>query len=157
MPATTQFNVRFAQENNTRFDDAEVVSSAGIGPIQLPAQGELSLPDLEIATLGFGQLTPEEEAEVSAAGITAFTPLVFTWTVYPAADEYWVYLYEGEDEVPVWKSAFVTGTTVNFNGVLDDGSRINPGDYWWGIGALKDLGDYTLTVYGLDARLTVTQ
>jgi hypothetical protein len=144
---TTQYNVAFTHDDNSQFGADEVVSWAWLGPIQLPGQGELSLPDFEIAPLGFGKVSPIAEAEVSVAGITAFTPLHFAWTAYPGAGQYWVDLYEGEDEPPVWISALVSGTTVSFNGTLTSGSRIAPGDYWWGIGAIKDVEVYMLTVY----------
>jgi len=36
---------------------------------------------------------------------------------------------------------------VSFDGLLSGGVRVEPGDYWWGLGALKPLGSYTQTVY----------
>jgi hypothetical protein len=56
-------------------------------------------------------------------------------------------LYQGEEQGLVWQSSLVAGAPVAFEGALLGGAPIQPGDYWWAVGAQKLLGEYTQTAY----------
>jgi hypothetical protein len=68
---------------------------------------------------------------------------------------YWVDLTSGEEQILVWQSDFVQDNSAAFDGALNDGTAIQPGDYWWGVGARRGFGPYTLTSYGYLSQLRV--
>lgn len=155
-PSAEGYNLVFTQENNEALPVEGVLSLAWVGPIPLEAGDALELPDLDISLQGFQQQQPAPGASVSAAGISPSDPLEFSWGTHPAASQYWVDLLLGEDQVPVWGSFLSDDPSATFDGQLVDGSQVEPGDYWWGIGAEGELGEYDLTVYGALAALTIT-
>ncbi len=153
----TELDVLFAQEWNEQYDVSEVVSWAWLGSLTISKGKTVEMPDFEIGLQGFEQINPPTDASYSAGDISAQTPLTFEWMPYPAASAYWVDLAQGDDSTIVWQSSLVDATSVIFDGVLNDGSHIMADNYWWGIGARKDVGNYELTVYGYLHGLVITQ
>jgi len=141
-------NVLFAQEWNEQYNIGEVASWAWLGPLTVSRGTIVQLPDLEIGLRGFGQVNPHAGTSFSVSQISAQNPLIFEWMPYPGASAYWVDLAKGDDLNVVWQSALVNGTTVAFDGRLDDGYNITVDTYWWGVGARAGVGAYQLTVYG---------
>ena len=149
------YNVLFAQEWNPEYEIVQVVSWGWLGPVIVESGAVVPLPDFELSLLGFGQVSPEPNAAIFAAALLPENATVFEWTAYPQAVTYWVDLSPGEELEVVWQSGLVQGTSVTFDGTLDDGAHILPGEYWWGIGARQELGPYMLTVYGYQQRLSI--
>lgn len=141
------YNVVFAQEWNTHFNLEQVVSWAWLGPVAVQNGASAQMPDVDVSLLGFEPGKPAANATFSAASISPSNPIKFEWSAYPQATKYWVDLAHGQNQNVIWQ-AVAQGTSLNFNGKLSNGAQIQPGDYWWGVGARRDLGGYKLTVYG---------
>lgn len=148
-----EYNVVFAQEN-TEYAMDQVISWGWIGPVIVGNGEEVELPDFEISLQGFGPTGPAPDAAFSGAALATDNPILFEWTAYPQATTYWMDLARGEEQELVWQSGYVHDTSVAFDGTLDDGTHIQPGQHWWGVGARRALGPLTLTVYGYLSRLT---
>jgi hypothetical protein len=150
------YNVLFAQESNTDYYGTDQVISWGwIGPVVMGSAEVVELPDFEISLLGFGPASPEPDDPFSAAELGSDNPIIFEWTAYPHAETYWVDLVKGVEEELVWQSGFIEDTSVLFDGTLDDGTSVQAEEYWWGAGARRELGAFTLTLYGYLSQLTV--
>jgi hypothetical protein len=141
------YNLVFSQEANPQFGIDQVVSWSWAGPIPLSGGSNVTLPDFEIGLIGFSPLNPAPDSIYSVSFIYPGSPLLFDWLGLPGMTRYWVDLYQGEEQALVWKSGLVTGPPVAFEGALLGGAPIQPGDYWWAVGAQKPFGDYTQTVY----------
>jgi len=146
-PAVEDYNVVFAQADNEDYTLEQVISWGWVGPLSIKANETVWLPDFEISLLGFKPLQPAPDALLSAAGINASSPLVYGWQAYPGAQHYWVDLTQGDAQTKVWQSTLTQSVSYPFDGVLESGGVIQPGVYWWGIGAQRALGEYDLTVY----------
>lgn len=149
-PSAEGYNVLFAQEWNTQYEIDQVISWGWIGPAAVEDGADVQLPDLDISLLGFGQVNPAPNATFSAAALSSQNPILFEWTTYPQAATYWVDLARGEEEEQevIWQSPLGQASSLAFDGTLGNGTRIQSGDYWWGVGARRDAGSYPLTVYG---------
>jgi hypothetical protein len=157
LPASSGgYNVLFSQERNPVYATDEVVSWGWVGPVALAPGGWAALPDFDVALRGLNPTRPGYGATVSASALSAEEPLTFEWSAYPGASAYWVDLVRGEEQVTVWQSDLTAGTSVAFDGVLDGGASIEPGEYWWGVGARQELGAYETTVFGYLSKLTIT-
>lgn len=154
-PSSSGYNVLFAQEWNEQYDIKKVVSWGWIGPVAVASDAVVQLPDFELSLQGFAQVNPPPHAAVSAANISGGNPLEFEWTDYPLAETYWVDLAQGDRQDIVWQSALVQATSLTFDGKVAGGKSIQPGDYWWGVGARRRLGSYTASVYGYLPELKV--
>lgn len=141
------YTVVFAQEGNPQLDIDQVISWGWLGPIPIQNEAVINLPDFDIALQGFGQTSPAPNASFSAAELSA-EPIVFKWDGYPQASDYWLDLAEEKTEQIIWQATVEGGTTLSFNGKIDGGGSIQPGEYWWGVGARRQLGTYPLIVYG---------
>jgi hypothetical protein len=142
------YNVLFAQEWNEEYDVDEAITWGWIGPVPVRGGAAVTLPDLDISLLGFQPLSPQAGTSFVAADLSPAAPIQFEWQPYPGAARYWVDLLVGAEQERVWQSPLVEDTFVRFDGALEDGTQIEPGDYWWGVGAQRPLEAYTLTVYG---------
>ncbi len=147
-PSSEGYNVVFAQERNAQYSIDQVASWGWIGPIAVEDGKVIEVPDFEISLQGFEKINPEPNASFSAAALSSENPILFEWTAYPQADTYWVDLARGEEQEVVWQSTRVQATSLAFDGRVGNGTHIQPGEYWWGIGARRELGPYLLTVYG---------
>lgn len=154
-PSNSGYNVLFAQEWNEQYDITKVVSWGWIGPVAVASGAVVQLPDFDLSLQGFAQVNPPPHAAVSAATISAGNPLQFEWTGYPLAETYWVDLAQGDRQDIVWQSALVQATSLAFDGRVTGGKSIQPGDYWWGVGARRRLGSYTASVYGYLPELKI--
>lgn len=154
-PSSEGYNVLFAQEWNSQYKTDQVISWGWLGPVIVESGAVIELPDFDVSLLGFGQVNPGPETALSAAAISSDNPITFEWTAYPQAATYWVDLVRGEEQRAVWHSSLVQTPSLAFDGRLDDGTHIQPGEYWWGVGARRELGAYTLTVYGYLLGLVV--
>lgn len=149
LPATNEgYNLVFAQEWNTQYQLEQVISWGWLGPIHVADGSVVQIPDLDISLLGFEPTVPAPNASFSIASLSSSNPIQFEWVAYPEATKYWVDLAHGQDQNIVWQSSIASSTSVSFDGTLSSGSQIQPGEYWWGVGARRDLGTYKLTVYG---------
>jgi hypothetical protein len=149
------YNVLFGQEWNEAFPVDQVITWGWIGPVVMESEAVIELPDLDISLLGFEPVYPEPSASFSAQALSSQTPIVFEWAAYPGATSYWADLMVGEELETVWQSSYVNATSVSFDGTLSGGEPIEPGEYWWGVGAQRTSGAYTLTVYGYLPPLTI--
>jgi hypothetical protein len=147
VPSSGGYNVVFAQEWNTGYGTNQVVSWGWLGPVAVGNGAVVQLPSLDVSLLGFKQVNPRPDATFSAAALSSQNPIRFEWAAYPQAVKYWVDLVRGEEQKPAWQS-LAQATSLAFDGTLGNGARIQPGDYWWGVGARRELGTYKLTVYG---------
>jgi hypothetical protein len=148
LPASSQgYVVSFAQEWNDQYKIDQVISWGGLGPVAVANGVVVQLPDFDISLLGFGQTNPAPNAAFSAGAISGGNPITFEWSGYPQANAYWVDLAQEEGQAPLWTSQ-AESTSLVFNGKLSNGEQIQPGEYWWGIGAHCQLGQYNLVVYG---------
>jgi hypothetical protein len=132
----------FHQEANPEYELEEVISWGWMGPVVVTGNATVNLPEMDIALLGLKPINPEPNASLSTG-----VPIAFEWSAYPQANVYWVDLVKGEEMQLVWKSALLQSTSVTFDGQAGSGD-LEPGEYWWGVGAQRNLGEYMLTVYG---------
>jgi len=149
------YHVSFAQEWNPQYKINQVISWGWIGPVAVENGAVVELPDLDISLRGFGQLHPAPNATVSAAALSPEAPILFEWNAYPQAVAYWVDLAQGEEQEVVWQSSLSQAVSHVFDGTVDSGVHIQPGEYWWGVGSRRDLGPSPLTVYGYLSVLLV--
>jgi hypothetical protein len=141
-PSGEGYNILFYQEANPEYELEEVISWGWMGPVVVADNATVNVPDMDIALLGLKPINPEPNVSLSR-GI----PIAFEWSAYPQASVYWVDLVRGEEMQLIWKSAPLQSTSVTFDGQVGGGG-LEPGEYWWGVGARRNLGEYTLTVYG---------
>jgi hypothetical protein len=141
------YNVSFAQQWNSQYGTDQVVSWGWLGPVPVEDGAVIELPDFDISLLGFKQVNPEPDATFSAAAISPENPITFEWTAYPQAVKYWLDVVRGEEQELVWQS-LIRATSFAFDGTVGNGAHIQPGEYWWGVGARRESGPYPLTVYG---------
>jgi hypothetical protein len=141
------YSLVFAQEANAQLSIDQIVSWAWIGPVPLVGGSVVQLPDFEIGYAGLAPLGPAPDSSSAVSAISQANPLLFEWSPYPGAGQYWVDLVMGEEQAPVWQSPYVQGTTAAFDGTLFGGAFVQPGDYWWAVGARKPVGAYNQTVY----------
>jgi hypothetical protein len=146
-PSSEGYNVSFSQGWNAQYGMDQVVSWGWLGPVAVENGAVVELPDFDVSLLGFGQVSPEADATFSAAAISADNPISFEWAAYPQAVKYWLDLVHGERQELAWQS-LVQATSLAFDGTMDSGGHIQPGEYWWGVGARRESGPYPLTVYG---------
>jgi hypothetical protein len=149
-PSAEGYNILFHQQANPQYELDQVLSWGWVGPAVVAEDAAVDIPDLDIALLGLKPVNPEPNASL-VAGL----PITFEWSAYPQATRYWVDLVRGEEMQPVWKSAVLQATSVTFDGQAG-GGLLEPGEYWWGVGAQRSLGNYTLTVYGYLPVLFIT-
>jgi hypothetical protein len=154
LPPGEGYTLLFAQAWNEGYAIDQVISWGWLGPLAVSSGATLALPDLELSLLGFGQLAPAPDAAVSAGALSPANPIAFEWTPYPQAERYWVDLSPAEGSA-AWQSDLVEGTSAAFDGTLEGGAPLQPGEYWWGVGARRAAGTYTWTVYGYQQRLSV--
>jgi hypothetical protein len=146
-PSGEGYNVSFSQGWNSQYGMDQVVSWGWLGPVAVENGAVVELPDFDVSLLGFGQASPEADATFSAAAVSSENPITFEWAAYPQAVKYWVDLVHGEGQELAWQS-LVQATSLAFDGTVGSGGHIQPGEYWWGVGARQESGPYPLTVYG---------
>lgn len=150
------YNILFSQDQNDNLGVYEVVSWGWLGPIIVQDGAAIDLPDFDIGLQGFEYTNPTPDSQIPITSITENSPITFQWTGYPYAGTYWVTLLDGDNLNEVWKSGLITNLSVNFNGTLNDSSKIQAGQYWWGVGFQGTLGDYNITAFGFLDGFTVT-
>ncbi|TEU12947.1 MAG: hypothetical protein E3J21_19810 [Anaerolineales bacterium] len=146
-PSSQGYNVLFAQAWNSQYGTDQVVSWGWLGPVSVENGTVVELPDFDVSLLGFSQVNPGPDETFSAAALSPENPITFEWTAYPQAVKYWMDLVRGEAQELVWQS-LIQSTSFAFDGTMGNGAHIQPGEYWWGVGARRELGPYPLTVYG---------
>lgn len=146
-PSDSEYTVLFSQDWNPQLAGKELISWGWLGRVPVQNGTVVTLPDFDIAAQGFHQLAPDVSREFQAAAVSGASPITFEWQPYPNADTYWVDVARNPQTV-IWHSPLTTGTTATFDGVLADGSTLRPGEYWWGVGARRQLGSYSMTAYG---------
>jgi hypothetical protein len=144
--------VVFAQEWNSQYDVGEVISWGWLGHVPVETGEEVALPDLDISLKGFEQVSPEPNAKFSSA-----EPIQFEWRAYPGASSYWLDLIREDEQNVLWQSAPVQALSLTFDGKTKNGDPIQPGEYWWGVGARRNVNDYTMAVYGYLPALLIDQ
>lgn len=154
-PSGEGYTLLFAQEWTPQYELGQVVSWGWLGPVPVEGGQTTLLPDLDLSLLGFAQLAPAPEAIHSAAELAAGRGIVFQWTAYPQAAQYWMDLWPAEEGDLAWQSGLIESTSLDFDGTLDDGALIQAGEYWWGVGARRPVAGYTWTVYGYQQILVV--
>jgi hypothetical protein len=144
-PSTRGYSVLFSQDINPGLSIDQVVRWGMVRVSPVVAGEMTSLPDLEIGLLGMRPVTPLPEAVLTDQPITPLNPLRFEWTAYYSADQYWIELRSNRISAPVWDSGFISATSVDFNGTLWSGAAIQPGTYWWSVGARVDAQAMTIS------------
>jgi hypothetical protein len=146
IPSVRGYSILFSRDINPGFSQNLVIRWGTVRVSPVLAGDLAELPDLEIGLLGLQPIAPLPEAVVASGPITALNPFRFEWTAYPSADKYWVELRSNRFSAPVWDSGFISTTSIDFNGLLWNGSTIQPGTYWWSIGARVD--ERAMTISG---------
>ncbi len=152
-PSGQGFNIVFQNEDNQGFADDEVMAWAWLGLIEYSGDEEVDLPDMEIGLGTFEFEEPAPGSDESIGDISSSSPLEFDWTPYSADEdleiEYWVDLLEDtEEQEPVWQSLFDTASSMEWDGITEADTKVEPGDYLWGVGAVITLEDgYELTIF----------
>jgi hypothetical protein len=151
------YSVTFAQDwNAAQYQADSIATWAWIGPVKIQNRAGIRLPDMDISLAGMRPATPEYDASFVLSSVTSGQPVDFTWSVYPSADVYWLDVHAGTDLQPAWQSPLLYGTDGSWNGQLTAGGTAQAGEYWWGIGARRALGSYTLTIYSYLTKFTLT-
>ena len=150
-PGTT-FNLAFNQADNPHLTPVpEIASFAWIEGTLPTGDTSIELPDLEVSInidgMIFRLVTPVDGASFSAAVISPSNPIQFTWTLYNQGNAYFIELGPDGSDQPVWISVDTTSTSLMWNGILNDGSHISEGAYWWHVGVNKTLGNYELIAF----------
>jgi hypothetical protein len=153
-PSSEGYNVVFAQEWNSQYETDQVVSWGWLGPVTVENGAAVELPDFDVSLLGFSQVNPGPDETFSAAALSPQNPITFEWAAYPQVVTYWMDLVRGEEQELVWQS-LIQATSFAFDGTMDNGAHIQAGEYWWGVGARRELGPYKLTVYGYLSGLII--
>lgn len=149
------YNLVFSREWNTQYNLGQVISWGWVGLVPLADEASVQIPDFDISLLGFQPTAPVPKTSISAASVSPSSPVQFEWAAYPEATKYWVDLVYGQEQTIVWQSSGVKSTSISFEGTLSNNTKIQPGEYRWGVGAQRDLGPYTLTVYGYLPALSI--
>jgi hypothetical protein len=150
-PGTT-FSLAFNQADNPHLTPVpEIASLAWIEGTLPTGDTNIELPDLEVSInidgMIFRLVTPVDGATFSAAVISPSNPIQFTWTLYNQGNTYFIELGPDGSDEPVWISGDTTSTSLMWNGILNDGSHISAGAYWWHVGVNKTLGNYELIAF----------
>ncbi len=153
------FSVVFAQEWNAQLVNPKIASWVWFEGMALVKGLAVEMPDLDISleinSQYFRQSAPAEGVSISGDQISYNTPLLFEWSTYYGASSYWMDLGRLGETTPLWKSPTLYTDSVEFYGMLDDGSRIYEGSYWWSVGAQKQVGVYEFTVYSPPRSLVI--
>ncbi len=134
----------------------DLATWAWLGLIRVQGGSNLRLPDLEISLLGMKPLTPAFASQISAQAIADADPIDFTWSPYPQASNYWFDLTSGLDDRTVWQSALLQTTSGTWNGQTSAGVAAAPGEYWWSVGARRDVSSYTLIMYTYLTKVVIS-
>lgn len=145
-PSVKGYSILFSQDINPGFSLDQVIRWGTVSASPVLSGEMVNLPDLEIGLLGLQPLVPLPDAVISTAPVSVLNPLRFVWAPYPSADEYWIELRSNRLSAPVWDSGFISATLVDFNGTLWSGASIQPGTYWWSVGAR--LNERVMTISG---------
>lgn len=145
IPSTRGYSILFSQDINPGFSLDQVVRWGLVRTSPVLAGEMIGMPDLEIALMGLGPVTPQPNALITNGPISLLNPLRFQWTAYPSADQYWVELRSNRLSTPVWDSGFINSTMVDFNGTFPSGATIQPGTYWWSVGVRVDEQSMTIS------------
>jgi len=145
-PSVKGYSILFSQDINPGFSLDQVIRWGTVSASPVLSGEMVNLPDLEIGLLGLQPLVPLPDAVISTAPVSVLNPLRFVWVPYPSADEYWIELRSNRLSAPVWDSGFISATSVDFNGTLWSGASIQPGTYWWSVGAR--LNERVMTISG---------
>lgn len=147
------YNILFSSQANSRYGES-VISWGAVGPIRVDNR-LIEVADFDVSLRGFEQVNPSPNSNASVHSILSGDSLTFEWTTYPSASGYWIDLTAGEQMAVVWQSSLVDGTSIKFDGRLNNGQNIEPGNYWWGVGIQQNMGDYTITRYSYLPALNV--
>jgi hypothetical protein len=145
-PSVKGYSILFSQDINPGFSLDQVVRWGTVKASPVLAGEIINLSDLEIGLLGLQPVVPLPESVISTGPVSVLNPLRFEWAPYPSADQYWVELRSNRLSAPVWDSGFISATSVDFNGTLWSGAAIQPGTYWWSVGAR--LNERAMTISG---------
>jgi hypothetical protein len=148
----TAFRLAFNQADNPQLTPApEIASLARIEGTLPHGDTIIDLPDLEVSIniqgIIFSLVAPVDGATFSARVISPSNPLQFSWTLYYQGDSYYSELGPKGDDEPVWISGSTTSTSLMWNGILNDGSHISTGSYWWRVEVNKTLENYELAAF----------
>lgn len=154
LPASPEgYNVLFSQERNPQFGIDEVASWVWIGPIPVQDGDVIRLAEMEIGLLGLHQTNPPPDTFMNLSAISPQNPLIFEWTPYPSATQYWLDLRFGSTLQLVWQSNFLDTNAISFDGILANGEPLHPGTYWWQVSARSE--DMLMTITGPLAGFTI--
>jgi hypothetical protein len=149
----TDYTLTFYQADNPSLTPAsEVTSLAWLKGTLSSTHDIIDLPDMEISINLSGNLfellSPEDQASISAAAISASNPIQFSWSSYNQQNiSYHIELGPDGSDTPIWSSTQLTSNNLMWNGTLDDGSHITQGTYWWRVAVTQSLGNDVLVVF----------
>lgn len=143
----TNFSLAFNLADNPHLTPVpEIASRAWIEGTLPTGDTNIELPDLEVSInidgMIFRLVTPVDGATFSAAVISPSNPIQFIWTPYNKGNTYFIELGPNGSDEPVWISGNTPSTSLMWNGILNDGSHISEGAYWWHVGVNQTLGNY---------------
>lgn len=148
----TSFSLTFYQTDNPQL--TPVVDLAYLAWIEgsLPTgHSIIVLPDFELSIFLNDMLyeaqSPVDGAAFPASVISSSNPFPFLWTLYNQGGTYYVELGVYGSDQSIWTSDLTASTYMMWNGVLDDGTHITQGNYWWRVGVVRSLGNYAETIF----------
>lgn len=152
------YNVVFSLESNPQLTPAS--DYVAWSWIESELIDDIEIPDLEISSAPDGDLfeqsQPPNNGSYSASQISFQNPLTFEWNSYPQGEQYWVDLGRQGEERTLWSSLAVMDLFVDFDGTLDDDTKISQGTYWWAVGSLQSPPGFRIFTYTHDWTLVIS-
>lgn len=150
-PGTT-FMLTFEQSDNPQLSPTyEITSLAWIKGTLPHNANPIDLTDFEISLqineMLFELQGPKNGSEYSASVISSANPIQFIWSLYALGGSYHIELGPDGSDQPMWTSNQITSTYFMWDGILDDGSHISEGTYWWRVAVTKSLGNYVQVIF----------
>jgi hypothetical protein len=148
----TSFSLTFTQMNNPNLTPSEEISSLAWFEGSLPTGVSIiDFPDFEISLYLDGMIfepqSPISGVAYSAAAISSSNPIQFIWSLYSSGGSYHVELLSYDSDEVLWSSNQVVSTNTMWDGILDDGSHITEGTYYWRVAVIRSLGIYVEKIF----------
>jgi hypothetical protein len=155
----TEFKLTFNQDDNAQLIPGAYITSLARIEGSLPINANpIQLPDLEVSIdlddVLFEPQTPADGSTYAASLISQANRFQFVWSQYNPGGSYHVELYPFTSDVPIWTSNQTSSTNMRWNGILDDGTHITEGTYWWRVAASRVIGSYTEVIFTQSSDIT---
>ncbi len=159
LPSEQGYNVIFSQNWNHSHPLSEVAAWGWIGPAPLAGGQRLALPDFVV---GLGSLRPVEPAVDARIALAQARDrgIRFAWQPFSETASYWIDVSRKSPSRPgelesLWQSELVRDSHVLWDGSTRSGLVLRPGEYWWEVGAQRQLTPYFQVHYTYQSRFTI--